>query len=86
MMNNTQNFCGPVNIGNPEEHSILDLAKLIINLTKSKSEIIFQPLPSDDPVKRRPDITLAKKILNWQPEISTETGILKTIEYFKQQH
>ena len=83
MMNNNSGFIGPVNLGNPEEFTILDTAKKIIELTGSKSKIIFEPLPSDDPVKRKPLITLAKEKLNWQPSVDFETGLIKTIEYFK---
>lgn len=81
MMNSE--ITGPVNLGNPSERTIEDFAKLITKLTKSKSKIVYKPLPSDDPTKRRPDITLAKKVLNWQPEIDIKTGLEKTIEYFR---
>lgn len=74
---------GPVNLGNPSERTILDFAKLIIELTNTKSKIIHKPLPSDDPVKRRPDITLAQKELGWAPKIDIFPGLEKTIEYFK---
>lgn len=80
MMNN--NFQGPVNLGNPSERTILELAELIIKLTNSNSKIIHKPLPSDDPTKRKPDILLAKKELNWEPKVSIEEGLKKTIEYF----
>ncbi|TXE14985.1 SDR family oxidoreductase [Seonamhaeicola algicola] len=84
MMNNTpNNFIGPVNIGNPGEFTILELAKKVIELTNSNSKIIYKPMPSDDPLMRKPDITLAKKQLNWQPKVALETGLLKTIDYFK---
>ncbi|ARV09679.1 NAD-dependent dehydratase [Winogradskyella sp. PC-19] len=73
----------PVNIGNPSETTILDFAKEIIKLGKSSQKIIHKPLPVDDPLKRRPDITLAKKILDWQPKISQETGMKITFDYFK---
>lgn len=73
----------PVNIGNPNELTILDLAKEIIELTNSKSKIIFEDLPSDDPKVRQPDITKAKKLLNWEPKIDRKEGLLKTIEDFK---
>lgn len=72
----------PINIGNPEEHSILEFAKLIIKMTNSKSKIVFKDLPDDDPKQRKPDITKAKKILNWQPKISLEEGLRYTINYF----
>ena len=83
MMNNPQKFIGPVNLGNPSERSILDFAKLIIELTGSKSKIIYKPLPQDDPTQRKPDITLAQKELNWQPSVDIKTGLQKTIDYFK---
>lgn len=75
----------PVNIGNPHEVTLLDLAETIKKLTKSKSKIVFKPLPQDDPKVRRPDITLAKTKLNWEPKISLEEGLIKTIEYFKKE-
>ena len=77
-------FIGPVNLGNPSERTILDFAKLIIELTGSKSKIIYKPLPSDDPTQRKPDITLAKEKLGWEPKVNIEEGLLKTIEYFKE--
>jgi len=81
-MNTPDEFTGPVNLGNPFEISILDLAKKIKNLTGSKSKIIFKPLPDDDPVKRKPDITLAKRMFDWSPKTDLDTGLLKTIKYF----
>lgn len=83
MMENEIGFIGPVNLGNPVETSILDFAKFIIELTGSKSKIVFLPLPSDDPTQRKPDISLAKEKLNWEPSVDVEDGLLKTIEYFK---
>lgn len=84
MMNSRDDFHGPVNIGNPDEFTILELAEKIIDLTSSKSKIVFMPLPMDDPMQRKPDISLAKKELKgWEPNIKLETGLLKTIEYFK---
>lgn len=74
---------GPVNLGNPSERTILDFAKLIIEITGTNSKIVHKPLPSDDPVKRRPDITLAQKELDWTPRIDIYEGLEKTIEYFK---
>ena len=74
----------PVNLGNPEEYSVLEFAKKIKNLTESKSEIIFQPLPVDDPKTRQPDIAKAKELLHWQPEVSVDDGLKKTIEWFKE--
>lgn len=82
MMNSK--LVGPVNLGNPSERTILDFAKLIIKLTNSKSQIIYKPLPSDDPTKRQPDISLAKKELDWEPKIDIEEGLMKTINYFKE--
>jgi UDP-glucuronate decarboxylase len=76
-------YIGPINIGNPDEFTILDLAKKVIDLINSKSKIIFKPLPQDDPKKRRPDITKAKKYLNWEPKVKLEDGLKNTIEYFK---
>jgi dTDP-glucose 4,6-dehydratase len=73
----------PVNIGNPTEFTILDFAKLIIKLTGSKSEIVYKPLPVDDPKQRRPDITRAKKLLGWVPKVDLESGLRKTIEFFR---
>jgi UDP-glucuronate decarboxylase len=83
MMNNEKGFIGPVNIGNPGEYTIYELAKMIIELTGSKSKLVYKPLPSDDPTRRKPDITLAKEKLDWQPSIKVQDGLLKTIEYFK---
>lgn len=84
MMNNAEHFIGPVNLGNPSERTILEFAKLIIDITGSRSKIIHKPLPSDDPVKRRPNINLAKEKLNWEPKVDIKEGLLKTIEYFEQ--
>jgi UDP-glucuronate decarboxylase len=82
-MMDTEDFTGPVNLGNPDEFSIIELAEKIILLTESSSGIIHEPLPQDDPVQRCPDISLAKKKLNWQPQTTLEDGIHKTISYFK---
>lgn len=79
----SSNITGPVNLGNPSERTILDFAKLIIKLIGSNSHLNFLPLPSDDPIKRRPNIALAEKELNWTPKINIEDGLNKTIEYFK---
>jgi len=81
-MMDSKNFTGPVNLGNPNEFTILELANIVIKMTKSKSKIIFQKLPQDDPVRRKPDISLAKQTLNWEPEVSLEEGLLSTVEYF----
>lgn len=83
MMASPDSFIGPVNTGNPHEFTILELANKVIELTGSKSEIIYKPLPSDDPLMRKPDITLAKEKLNWSPKIELEEGLIKTIEFFK---
>lgn len=83
-MNSTpESFTGPVNIGNPVEFTMLELAETVIRLTGSKSTLIFKPLPSDDPKQRQPDITLARKVLDWEPKIKLEDGLVKTIDYFK---
>lgn len=84
LMNTKDDFIGPVNLGNPVEFTILELANMVINLTGSKSEIVYKPLPSDDPMQRKPDITLAKKQLDWEPKIKLEEGLKKTISYFDQ--
>lgn len=84
MMNNTSGFIGPVNLGNPSERTIIDFAKMIIELTNSKSKIIHKELPSDDPMQRQPDLALAKKELNWQPTADIKVGLEKTIKYFEQ--
>jgi UDP-glucuronate decarboxylase len=77
-------FLGPLNLGNPQEKTILQLAEAILKLIpRSKSKIVYKPLPKDDPVKRKPDISQAKKILNWQPTVGLEEGLKKTIEYFR---
>ncbi len=85
MMESPQGFIGPINIGNPCEFTILELAEMIIQLTGSKSKIKFLPLPQDDPRQRKPDIDLAKTELNWQPKIQLEDGLSKTIAYFETQ-
>ena len=82
MMATPNSFIGPVNIGNPNEFTILELAQTVIRLTNSKSKLIFKPLPMDDPQQRRPDISLAKEKLNWTPKIELEEGLKKTIFYF----
>jgi UDP-glucuronate decarboxylase len=82
MMNAPDDFIGPVNLGNPVENTILELAKKIMELTNSKSRIIFNPLPEDDPVRRKPDISLAKEKLSWEPRVKIEEGLKNTIKYF----
>ncbi len=81
-MMNVENFIGPVNLGNPDEFTILELAQKVIELTNSKSRIVFKPLPSDDPMQRQPSIELAKQKLGWQPKVKLEEGLKKTIAYF----
>ncbi|MBW1704397.1 MAG: SDR family oxidoreductase [Deltaproteobacteria bacterium] len=83
MMNAPDDFIGPVNMGNPDEFSILELAQMVIRLTGSRSKIIFEPLPQDDPLQRQPDISLAKEHLNWEPTLNLEQGLTRTIEYFR---
>ncbi len=85
MMDSPDDFTGPVNIGNPGEFTMLELAEKVIALTGSKSKISYQPLPSDDPKQRCPDISLAEKSLQWRPNIQLADGLKKTIEYFKDQ-
>jgi len=82
-MNSRDDFTGPVNLGNPGEFTILELAEKVIRLTGSRSEIVFRPLPSDDPKQRRPDIRLAKEKLGWEPRIPLEEGLRHTIAYFQ---
>jgi UDP-glucuronate decarboxylase len=82
-MNTSDDFAGPINIGNPKECSVIQLANQVIEQTKSKSRIVFRPLPSDDPKQRQPDITLARDVLNWEPSIELTQGLDKTIKYFR---
>lgn len=83
MMASEDEFTGPVNIGNPGEFTVAELANLVVELTGSKSNIVYKPLPEDDPRKRKPDITLARTKLGWEPTIPLKEGLLKTIDYFK---
>jgi UDP-glucuronate decarboxylase len=83
MNHSDDNFIGPVNIGNPGEFTMWELAEQVIKLTGTNSKILQQALPQDDPKQRRPDITLAKKMLNWEPKINLEQGLVKTIDYFR---
>jgi len=83
MMNAPDDFVGPVNLGNPDEFTILKLAETVIRLTGSRSKIVFKPLPQDDPMQRQPDISLAKERLDWEPAIQLKAGLKKTIQYFK---
>jgi UDP-glucuronate decarboxylase len=82
MMASPESFTGPVNIGNPNEFTIMQLAEQVIKLTNSKSKIVRMPLPSDDPTQRQPNIELAKKMLDWEPKIQLKEGLIKTIDYF----
>ncbi|MDP3432290.1 MAG: GDP-mannose 4,6-dehydratase, partial [Bacteroidota bacterium] len=85
MMATGDEFTGPVNIGNPGEFTMLELAQNIIELTGSKSKIVYLPLPADDPTQRQPDISLAKeKLGGWEPKVELREGLVKTIEYFDQ--
>jgi len=83
VMDTDDSFIGPINIGNPDEFSIIDLAKKVIRLTGSKSRIVKRDLPMDDPRQRKPDITLAKNLLNWEPKIQLDDGLERTIDYFR---
>lgn len=82
LMNSPSEFVGPVNLGNPVEFTMLELANLVVELTGSKSEVIHKPLPQDDPKQRQPDISLAKDVLGWSPTVELRSGLTKTIEYF----
>lgn len=83
MMATEESFIGPVNIGNPGEFTMLELANQIIDITGTKSKLMFLPLPKDDPTQRQPDITLAKERLNgWEPVVPLKEGLIKTVEYF----
>lgn len=83
MMEGPDDFIGPVNLGNPGEFTILELAKLVLEMTDSSSKLIYEPLPADDPTQRQPDITLARKNLDWEPTVKLREGLAKTIEWFK---
>jgi UDP-glucuronate decarboxylase len=82
LMASDEDFTGPVNIGNPHESTVRELAEKIISLTRSSSQVVFKPLPNDDPARRCPDITLAKAMLDWQPQVPLDDGLARTIEYF----
>jgi len=84
MMVTPDEVTGPINLGNPDEFTILQLAEKIIDLTNSKSKLVFEPLPKDDPTKRKPDISKARDILQWEPAVQLEEGLVKTIDYFKE--
>jgi len=83
LMATSDDFTGPVNLGNPEEFTILELARKVIANTGSRSEIVFKPLPSDDPVQRQPDISLARQMLQWEPVVALNEGLRRTISYFR---
>jgi UDP-glucuronate decarboxylase len=83
MMEQEAGFVGPVNLGNPDEFSIKELADIVLELTGSTSKLVFEPLPADDPSRRRPDITLARQHLNWQPTVPLRQGLPKTIAWFR---
>jgi UDP-glucuronate decarboxylase len=83
MMNVSDSFIGPCNLGNPTEFTVKQLAELVIELTGAKSKIVHEPLPADDPVRRQPDITLAKNHLGWEPQTPLREGLKKTIDWFK---
>ncbi len=84
MMNSTADFTGPVNIGNPREFTMLELAEKVLNFTESKSRLVFHPLPSDDPKQRQPNIALAQAKLGWEPKVCLEDGLRETIAYFRE--
>jgi UDP-glucuronate decarboxylase len=84
LMGTEDSFLGPVNLGNPEEYQVLSLAQMVLELTQSSSEIVYKPLPSDDPRQRRPDISLAKVKLQWEPKVPLSFGLKQTISYFKE--
>jgi dTDP-glucose 4,6-dehydratase len=80
---NAETIHDPINIGNPRELTVLDIAKMVLDLTGSRSEIGFHPLPVDDPKVRRPDITRAKRLLDWEPKVDLQEALTKTIHYFR---
>jgi UDP-glucuronate decarboxylase len=84
MMNSVKGFTGPVNLGNPDEYTVKELAEMIVRLTGSGSRVEYKPLPMDDPKRRQPDITLAREMLSWEPKVIVEDGLKKTIEYFRE--
>jgi UDP-glucuronate decarboxylase len=83
LMNTGDDFIGPVNVGNPNEFTILQLAESVLRLTGSSSKLVFHPLPEDDPMQRQPNISVARKVLGWEPKVQLEEGLVKTINYFK---
>jgi UDP-glucuronate decarboxylase len=84
LMDSRDGFTGPVNIGNPVEFTIRELAELVIEMTGARSQLVQRPLPSDDPTQRKPDISLARAELDWEPSIALREGLVKTIDYFRQ--
>jgi len=84
MMATPDNITGPINIGNPREFTIRKLAETVLKMVGGQSQLILKPLPQDDPKQRQPDITLARETLNWEPQVDLETGLQKTISYFKE--
>ncbi len=84
LMNSSDELTGPMNLGNPNEFTILELAEKVIDLTNSSSKIVFKPLPSDDPRQRQPDISLAQEKLGWQPKVALDTGLIATVAYFEE--
>ena len=82
-MDTSDDFCGPVNLGNPGEFTIRELAEQVVELIGSRSEIVYHPLPTDDPVRRCPDISLARSKLGWEPKVPLREGLVKTIAYFE---
>ena len=83
LLQTDKGFCGPLNLGNPDEITIIELANRIIELTNSKSKLVYKQIPEDDPKQRKPDITLAKEKLNWEPKVKLNDGLKNTIEYFE---
>lgn len=83
MMETPEGFCGPINVGNPSEFTILELAEKVLTLSRSKSRVIFEALPTDDPRQRQPDISLARQALQWEPKVSLDDGLRETIGYFR---
>jgi len=83
-MQTDDSFTSPVNLGNPGEFTVLELARLVLELTCSKSKIEFRPLPQDDPKRRKPNITLARRTLGWEPTVKLEEGLITTIQYFRE--
>jgi len=83
LMGTEHGFCGPVNLGNPRETSMLELAEMVLRMTRSRSKLVFHPLPQDDPRQRQPDIKLARERLGWEPRVDLDTGLEQTIHYFR---